>query len=292
MSAPRMIAHLLLERLSQKILPRIPEADPIMAASDQINAFMESGRDEGFLTYLYFFHALMALPVIRPGDTVLDLACGPANQLALMARLNPQTHFIGIDASHNMLELARATLASTATNNVSLQHGDMTQMQNIATASIDCVLCTMSLHHLPDAATLHAAMGETRRVLKRDGGIYFADFGRLRRTATQNFFAFDRADAQSQQFTDDFLQSMRAAFSIGELESATGQLGTTLTRHATALAPFLLIFRSNNRRLVDSVLAAQATRHYRRMTRRQQRDFDNIARWFRLGGLPLPCRID
>jgi ubiquinone/menaquinone biosynthesis C-methylase UbiE len=291
MSAPLMIAHLLQERIARRLLPRIPETDAVMAAAHQVSTFMESGRDEGMLTHLYFFHAVMSLPVIRPGDTVLDLACGPTNQLAQIARLNPQTQFIGIDASRNMLELAHDTLTSTSIGNVTLQLGDITQLQSIAAASIDCVLCTMSLHHLSDIATLNKVMREIRRVLKPNGGIYLADFGRLKRAATQRFFAYDRADVQSPQFTNDFLQSMRAAFSSSELDTATATLGTTLSLYATAFAPFLLIFRSPARRMVDASLAAQVAASYRHLTHRQQRDFNNLVRWFRIGGLSLPCAV-
>lgn len=292
MSAPRMIAHLLLERFARRPLPRIPEADALMAAPDQIDAFRESGRNDGMLAYLYFFHAVMSLPVIRPGDTVLDLACGPANQLAQIARLNPQSQFIGVEASGNMLKLAHDTLASTPINNVELQLGDITQLDSIATASIDCTICTMSLHHLPDLAALNKTMREIHRVLKPNGGIYLADFGRLKRAATQKFFAHDRADSQSQQFTNDFLQSTRAAFSIGELRAATANIGVSLPQYSTALAPFLLIFRSAARRNVDGALAVQVRKNYGDLTRRQQRDFDNMVRWFRAGGLSLPCEIN
>ena len=286
-----MIGHLLLERLSRRVLPRIPEAAPIMEAPDQVAAFMQCGRDEGILTHVYFFHAVMSLPVIRPGDTVLDLACGPANQLLHIARLHPETHFIGLDASPNMLSVARSTLAKSCIENVALQAGDITHLAEIATASIDCVLCTMSLHHLPDTAALHTAMREIRRVLKPDGGIYLADFGRLKRIATKKFFAFDRMELQSDQFTEDFLNSMRAAFSVAELKAAAIELGMSMQIRHTALAPFMMISRSAARRTIDAQLAAQIKLHYESLTKRQRGDFDNIARWFQLGGLSLPFDI-
>lgn len=289
MSVPAMIGHLLLERLSRRVLPRIPEPAPIMEAPDQIAAFTQCGRDEGILTHTYFFHAVMSLPVIRPGDTVLDLACGPANQLLQIARLHPETHFIGLDASPNMLSVARSTLAKNQIENVALQAGDITHLAEIATASIDCVLCTMSLHHLPDTTALHAAMREIRRVLKPDGGIYLADFGRLKRVATKKYFATDRVELQSDQFTEDFLNSMRAAFSVAEFKTAAAELGERIQLQHTALAPFMLIGRSATRRAIDAMLEARIKLHYDNLTPRQKRDFNNIARWFRVGGLALPC---
>lgn len=288
MSVAAMIGHLLLERVSKYVLPRIPEADAIMAKSDQVFAFHESGNGDGFLKHMYFFHAVMSLPVIRPGDSVLDLACGPGNQLAHIARLHPAANFVGIDASPNMLELARATLTSNAIDNTALQLGDITDLSTIASASIDCVICTMSLHHLPDTSALHKTMREIRRVLKPNGGIYLADFGRLKRTASQQYFAHDRNELQSKQFTVDFLNSMRAAFSVAEFKSALAEIDATIKIHRTALAPFMMIARSDARHAIDNKMSEKIKRHYKNLTARQRRDFDNIVRWFRIGGLALP----
>ena len=291
MSAPAMIAHLLLERVSKQVLPRIPETDAVMEESAQVLAFQKGGSDDGILKHVYFFHAVMSLPVIRPGDTVLDLACGPANQLVHIARFNPDANFIGIDASPTMLELARKTLAANHIANATLQLGDITNLSTMASASIDCVICTMSLHHLPDTDALHKTMREIRRVLKSDGGIYLADFGRLKRVATKKYFAYDRIDLQSQAFTDDFLNSMRAAFSVEEFKSALAEIDSTLQVYQTALAPFMMIARSNTRHYVDNGLNTKIRLHYKNLTLGQQRDFDNMTRWFRIGGLELPYRL-
>lgn len=291
MSGPVMIGHLLLERLARREQIRVPEADLIMQQQDQIAAFAASGRDQGILAYIYLFHAVMALPVIRPGDTVLDLACGPANQLAQIAQLNPDTHFIGVDASPNMLELARGTLANAGLGNVTLQSGDITRLTGFADASVDCVICTMSLHHLPDTAALAATLREIGRLLKPDGGVYLADFGRLRRAATQRFFAYDRQELQSQQFTEDFLNSMRAAFSPAEFHTALAASGRPIHYYATALAPFMMICRSPARRTLDASLTQQVQRAYAGLTKGQRRDFNNFTRWFKAGGLELPCPV-
>ncbi len=282
-----MIAHLLLERMSKQVLPRVPETDAVMVAPNQVNAFQEGGNDSGILKHIYFFHAAMSLPVIRPGDTVLDLACGPANQLTHIARLNPDTTFIGIDASPTMLDLARNTLASNRIENATVQFGDITNLTTIASESIDCVVCTMSLHHLPDTDALHKTLREIRRVLKPGGGIYLADFGRLKRAATQKHFAYDRIELQSQTFTKDFLNSMRAAFSVEEFKSALAEINPAIKIYQTALAPFMMIARGDARRETDDQLTKQSKLQYKMLTKGQQRDFDNMARWFRIGGLEL-----
>jgi arsenite methyltransferase len=246
MSGPTMLAHLILERLSWNVLPRVPEPEQIMLDPLQNAAFMEAGREDGILAFIYFYQALQITPIIRDGDRVLDLGCGPANQLAQIARLNPRSHFVGLDASAHMLEQARTTL--TGVGNVELVSGDMTRLAGIEDASMDCVICTMSLHHLPDLAALSSTMREAMRVLKRGGGLYFVDFGRFKRAGTQRFFSQDRRDCQPEPFTQDYLHSLKAAFSLEELSNAAILLGPEVKCYSTPLAPFMVVFKSPARR--------------------------------------------
>jgi ubiquinone/menaquinone biosynthesis C-methylase UbiE len=141
-----------------------------MADAGQVSAFMDSGRRDGVLHYIYLFHALMSLPQIRPGDVVLDLACGPANQLLQIARLHPDCRFVGLDASPAMLQLAADNLRAAGVGNVSLQQGDMTVLAGVADRTVDVVLCTMSLHHLPDVSALQQTLLQVRRILRPMAG--------------------------------------------------------------------------------------------------------------------------
>lgn len=286
-----MIFHLILERFARRESPRILEPDLVMTDPGQVAAFGESGAEDGPLAFLYIFNAVQCLPVIRPGDRVLDLACGPANQLAGLAELNPEATFIGLDASACMLECARTTLARRRLTNVELRSDDMTRLDTLDDASVDAVVCTFSLHHLPDIAALGATMQAVRRVLKPRGGIYFADFGRLKRVATQRFFAEDRVERQTAQFTSDFFHSQRAAFSVGELSQAVALLEHDLACFQTALAPFMVIFRSSPRSEIDASRKRRVQELYGQLTREQRRDFHNFSRWFRLAGLGLPFPV-
>lgn len=291
MSGPAMLAHLLLERLSRRVLARIPEPDLVMHDPAQVAAFVDCGRDEGLLAFTHLFHALHITPLVRPGDRVLDLACGPANQLAQVARLNPQAHFVGLDASATMLEVARTTLAHSALDNVELSTGDMTRLTAFGDASMDCVMCTMSLHHLPDTLALAHTLREVRRVLKPGGALYLVDFGRFKRTRTQHFFAHDRRDCQSARFTQDYLQSLQAAFSVAELRDATTPLGPDVVCYLTPLAPFMVVFKSMARRALDANTQSRMRQAYAGLTPAQQQDFRVFARWFRGGGYALPCTV-
>ncbi len=284
-----MLAHLLVECLSRRVLPRVQEPD--LSGVDslaQSEAFELAGREDGFLASIYLYQALQIAPLVRPGDRVLDLGCGPANQLVQVARLNPKAHFVGLDVSNEMLERARQTIERCGVANIEAVLGDMTTLAAFPDGAFDCVMSTMSLHHLPDEAALSDALHAARRVLKSGGGLYLIDFGRLKRVATQRFFANDRSDVQPETFTRDYLNSLQAAFSVEELSCAAGVFGEEVTRYATALAPFMVIFKSAARRDPDKSLRDAAHALYRRLSASQQKDFLRYARWLRANGLTLP----
>lgn len=291
MSAPAMMAHMLLERLSRREQPRVPEPDLIMDDPAQVRAFADMGREDGLLAPIYLFHAVHMSPAIRPGDQVLDLACGPGNQLVQIARIHPRAQFVGVDISSNMLELAQATMQRLGTGNVRLQQEDICRLDGIADASMDCVTCTLSLHHLPDEAALEAAMRAVRRVLKPGGGLYLADFGRLKRAATQYYFAHDRVAEQTPLFTADFLNSMKAAFSVAELRRAIAVLGDDVACHQTILAPFMVIFQRMREGDVNEESQALARTLFEQLSPLYQIDFKAFSAWFQAAGLPLPFKL-
>ncbi len=289
MSIPVLI-HLLRERLSWREQPRVPEPNLVMEDAAQAASFSEAGEDGGVLAFLHLYNALQITSVLHPGDRVLDLACGPAHQLAQIARLNPAVQFVGLDASPTMLACAQRTLARAHVGNVELVQGDMVRLLDQADASMDCVICTMSLHHLPDQTALCATMREVRRVLKPQARFYFTDFGRLKRIATQRFFADDLR--QSAQFTEDYFNSLRAAFSVADLSAAVALLGQDVQRHMTALAPFMVVFRSAFQRPIDLPTLQRARQAFAKLPATQQDNFRSMAQWFRTGGYALPCKLD
>lgn len=291
MSGPVMFMHMLLEHLHRHELPRVPEPDLVMNSPEQVADFAAMGREDGLLAPIYFFHTLHAAAAIRPGDRVLDLACGPCNQLTQFAQLHPDVQFTGVDVSENMLSLGEQTLAAQGIRNVTLLQNDACVLDQIEDHSIDCVTCTMSLHHLPDVSSLQRAMQAVHRVLKPGGGLYLADFGRLKRRATQHFFAHDQVHLQTPLFTADFLNSMRAAFSVDELQCAMAAIGPGVQRHETFLAPFMVVFRRPRTAHIPPDTLARAQAMLARLTPMQQSDLRALSLWFQASGLPSPIAL-
>lgn len=291
MSVAAMLGHLLLERLSVRDLERIPE--PTMAMDDpaQVDAFWECGSTAGVLASTYLFNAVQTAHVVRPGDKVLDLACGPANQLVQFARLHPDAEFLGIDQAATMIDRARDTVARSGVRNVALRTGDMTALTALGDASVDCVTCTFSFHHLPDQGSLLQAFREAARVLKPGGGIYICDFGRLRRGSSQAYFAYERRERQTDLFTQDFLNSLKAAFTLADLRRGAALLGGGVGIHQTALAPFMVVLSRPTQAAATAATMDRAARMLSELSATQQRDFSNLSRWFRIAGLPLPVDL-
>ena len=58
-----------------------------------------------------------------PGERIVEVGCGTARNLIILARRHPQTKFFGLDASAAMLETARANIARTNIKNITLKTG-------------------------------------------------------------------------------------------------------------------------------------------------------------------------
>lgn len=275
-----LLGHFVREIFSRQRAARVPEPTLLMDDPAQVEAFARAGREDGVIGQIYLLHSVQLCGLIRPGDRVIDLACGPATQLAQVARLNPQASFLGIDLAPAMLADARRHIAAQGLGNVELATGDMTDLRDVADASADVVMSTFSLHHLPDSAALARCFSEIRRVLKPGGRVYLADFGRLRRDATMHFMSHRFAELQGPLFTTDFHHSLRAAFSLAEFRAALPALQADSSRGLrlipSPLAPFMVIIRSPSVTRLSSPVRAELRRLWLALPRFQQADFEEL----------------
>ncbi len=106
----------------------------------------------------------LALP--RPGDRVLDVACGTGTATRVAAkRVAPTGTVVGLDIDPGMIEVARSLATSSAGASLSWHCGTALEMP-FKDGAFDLVLCLQGLQFFPDRL---AGLREMRRVLKPEG---------------------------------------------------------------------------------------------------------------------------
>lgn len=289
MPSPTVIRVFCRELIAKSTSVREKEPDLVMDDPEKVSAYTKAGREDGVMAPVYLFHCAQICEVIKSGDTVLDLGCGPATQLSIVARLNPDINFIGIDLSNEMLSKARSYIKQQNLTNIALHQGDITQLSTLTDSSIDAVISTVVLHHLPDLSALERTFSEIKRILKPDGGLYLVDFGHLKSEKSIYDFAYQYADRQAELFTLDYLYSLRAAFWPQDFYRLYQKhLATLGNFYKTFVMPYMIVVKSQARREADPALQKQLQELTRGMPQYHQKDMKDLILFFRLGGLKSP----
>jgi len=122
------------------------------------------------VTYRAQFADLLAQMVsARPGDRVVDLACGPGTLALQFARRVRWVY--GMDLTPAMLARARSTAQTDGLHNLVFTLGDA-QSLPYADGSFDISVTSYGLHHIPNPAL---TIREMARVVKRDGRVGIID---------------------------------------------------------------------------------------------------------------------
>src|SRR5262245_59918187 len=107
---------------------------------------------------------LVEVAAIKPGDRVLDVACGTGVVTRLAAnKVGSAGQVVGFDLNAGMVTRARASHETAAA--IEWRVGSATDMP-FADATFDCVICQHGLQFIPDKA---AAVSEMHRVLADRG---------------------------------------------------------------------------------------------------------------------------
>ena len=114
--------------------------------------------------------ALVSLVGTEPVDALLDLGTGTGRILQLFEGVYRRG--VGVDASRDMLAVARANLDRSGTTRASIRHGDIFNLP-LEREEFDLVVIHQVLHFLehPDAA-----IAEASRMLKPGGRLVIVDF--------------------------------------------------------------------------------------------------------------------
>ncbi len=106
-------------------------------------------------------------PYIKNGETILDLGCGNGRFIKFLEPLSKKKkesyHYIGIDNSPSLLQLARKNHPSST-----FIHGNQLNIP-LKNETIDTLANIRAFHHIPSKKLQLKALQEMKRVLKKDG---------------------------------------------------------------------------------------------------------------------------
>lgn len=287
MRVPRLslLPVLAREIFGRREFPREPEPDLVMDDPEQVAAYSEAGRVDGTMSANYLFHSALITQTIQGCAQVLDLGCGPATQLGQVAALNPETVFTGVDLSTSMLQDAEKHVSALGLHNVRVQQDDITALRSIPDQSVDAVISTLALHHLPTHEHLRCCFGAIARVLRPGGALYLADFGRLKSLKSVLYFAYMNADRQPHIFSLDYERSLRASFEFADYQNFAPTLPAGVQVHSTFKVPFMIILKTAGRPM-DKGLMSKLQTMRAALPARYRHDLEDLSLFFRLGGLP------
>lgn len=214
-TSPAMPGLWALETWGRRAVDREPEPETVMESAGSLAAFERQAEGQGQLRAIHHFNARLASHAIAGCRRVIDLGCGPGVLLGRIASWNPGTDFVGVDLSEGMLALANQRAGRPA--NVRFERGDMTRLEGFADGSVDGVISSVALHHLPDQAALDRCFESVARVLRPGGALCLVDLGRLKTTRAMAAMARTVGREAGETFIKDYETSLRAAFRREEL---------------------------------------------------------------------------
>lgn len=265
---------------------RHPEVEPVTQGAAAVAAFAQAARPGGILSGVHAFYARQACRMVRPGDRVLDLGCGPASLLAAIAERRSAATFVGIDRSAAMVAAGRALIAARRLRNVELRLEDMSELPTVDSGTVDVVFSSMALHHLPDLRGLRGCLKAVERVMAPGARLFIADFGRLKCLESVEYFVRRAIPRDEPLLERDYRASLRAAFSKEEIAQALPpRLASRMAVYSTAVSPVMVVVMTP---FPDRDARASGSRStLRGLPRARQADYWQLRLFLRLGGMPL-----
>ena len=150
------------------LLEKIPAPALLQYSLDSLreerDLHMDMLRESGSRSDAHIARYHHAIKFIRPGDAVLDAACGLGYGIHVVGSLTKARSFLGIDGSDYAVDYARQNFSSV---NTTFHQGLLPDcLATIPDNSIDHVLCFETLEHVSDPVRL---LAEFQRILTPGG---------------------------------------------------------------------------------------------------------------------------
>jgi ubiquinone/menaquinone biosynthesis C-methylase UbiE len=134
-----------------------------------------------------FKKALIEQAHIKPEHSILDFGIGTATLSLLIKETEPLTEVNGVDVDEKVLTIAREKIKK-AKANITITKYDGLKLP-YSNACFDRVLTSLVFHHLTGEQK-HNSLLEIKRVLKPDGELHIADWGKASSILMRSLFLF------------------------------------------------------------------------------------------------------
>lgn len=150
----------------EPVEPRSRERFPLERLLRERDLHMDMLREAGIRSDAHIVRYEWAASLIRPGDRVLDAACGMGYGAHVLAMRSCASEVVGVDGSEFAVEYARCNYGS---GRVAFEVGELpSALGGYQSGSFDCILSFETLEHVPDPEAL---LGEFERLLVPGGRI-------------------------------------------------------------------------------------------------------------------------
>jgi len=230
---------------AKRRLERVPEPSEAMENEEQVRAYVKAYEWGGPTSALQLHHLRELSRMIRPGDTVVDLACGPGPLLLELAPHYPDVEFIGVDLSPTMLAFLRNQAKAQGLSNIRTLEEDIRTLPSFASKAVDLVISTSALHHLPKESDLDMVFARMNSLLKEEGGFYLFDFGQLSSPEARRLCVAEVGKLAPAITTEDYRVSLDAAFPIDQVfEKAQRHLPRPFEKQTSSFVNFFYMLQS------------------------------------------------
>jgi ubiquinone/menaquinone biosynthesis C-methylase UbiE len=161
--------------------------DPVKARTTATyNAASEHFDDTPLSFWDRFGRSTVERLHLRPGATVLDVACGSgASALPAAERVGPSGTVVAVDLAERLLELGRAKAAARALDQIQFRSGDMEAL-GFPDGHFDAVICVFGIFFVAD---ISRQVRELWRMVRPGGHLAITTWGpRIFEPATTIFW--------------------------------------------------------------------------------------------------------